>query len=176
MEHNHNPVKEVFILLGSNRGKREDHIFKALELIRIQAGEVIHKSALYESPPWGFEDPTPFLNLVVEIETTRDPQDLLDQLLNIEIKLGRIRLVDGKPPTYSGRTIDIDILFYGQHLIFTDSLMIPHPRIHERRFALVPLNDIAPEFVHPLLKKTISVLLLDCRDLAKVKEVTDFRF
>ena len=146
------------------------------------------KSALYETDPWGFDDPTPFLNQVVEIETTLKPEELLEQLLTIEVQLGRIRPFDGcgcgvpsmpaingesgkaEAPSYSGRTIDLDILFYGQQLVFTDSLMIPHPRLHERRFTLVPMNEVSPEFVHPLLKKTISVLLRDCRDQSAVNK------
>lgn len=179
-------MKEVFILLGSNRGERKDFVAKALEMIEIHAGTVIRKSVLYETEAWGFDDPVPFLNQVVEIETDLDPQGLLEQLLTIEVKLGRIRPFDGcgcgipsqmdagggpdqeTSRVYSGRTIDLDILFYGKMAVFTDSLMIPHPRLHERRFTLVPLNEIAPGFIHPLLKKTISVLLRDCRDRSVV--------
>ena len=184
-------MKEVFILLGSNRGDRKDYISKALEMIGIKAGAICKKSALYETEPWGFDDSTPFLNQVVDIETNLEPEALLEQLVTIEVRLGRIRPFDGcgcgvsssqalaqgsdtkEFPAFSGRTIDIDILFYGQRLVFSDTLMIPHPRIHERRFTLVPLNEIAPEFIHPLLKKTISVLLRDCRDHAQVSKILD---
>jgi len=183
-------MKEVFILLGSNRGDRKSFISRALEMIEIHAGVICKKSSLYETEPWGFDDPTPFLNQVVELETSLEPEHLLDQLLSIEVKLGRIRPFDGcgcgiplplasdrhagktEAPAYAGRTIDLDILFYGQRLVFTDALMIPHPRLHERRFTLVPLNEVAPEFIHPLLKKTISVLLRDCRDQAMI--IKDF--
>ncbi|MCX6303394.1 MAG: 2-amino-4-hydroxy-6-hydroxymethyldihydropteridine diphosphokinase [Bacteroidetes bacterium] len=178
-------MKEIYILLGSNRGDREGYLSRAVEMLGTEACTVIKKSALYETAPWGFEDPTPFLNQVVEIDTGLDPEDLLEKLLTIEVKLGRIRPFDGcgcgipaapgagngsgtgEAPAYAGRTIDLDILFYGQRLVFTDSLMIPHPRLHERRFTLVPMHEVAPEFVHPLLKKTISVLLRDCGDQAK---------
>lgn len=181
-------MKEVFILLGSNRGERESFISRAIEMIESRAGVVCKKSALYETEPWGFNDPTSFLNQVVEIETDLNPEKLLDQLLTIEVKLGRIRPFDGcgcgipvslaakvgsgdkDVPAYAGRTIDLDILFYGERLVFSDILMIPHPRLHERRFTLVPLNEVAPEFIHPLLKKTISVLLRDCRDQSKVNK------
>jgi 2-amino-4-hydroxy-6-hydroxymethyldihydropteridine diphosphokinase len=182
----HNSMKEVYILLGSNRGNRQNFIEKALERIEADAGTVSRISALYETEPWGFDDPTPFLNQVVEIETTLAPEDLLEKLLTIEAQLGRIRPLDGcgcgipvslnpgkaseknDASIYSGRTIDLDILFYNQHLVFTDRLMIPHPRLHERKFTLVPLNQIAPGFRHPLLKKTISELLHECRDQSKV--------
>jgi 2-amino-4-hydroxy-6-hydroxymethyldihydropteridine diphosphokinase len=181
-------MKEVFILLGSNRGDRNSFITRAVEMIEIHAGVVCRKSSLYETEPWGFDDPTPFLNQVVEIETNLAPENLLNQLLTIEVKLGRIRPFDGcgcgvppspvsgngsgnsKTPVYAGRTIDLDILFYGDRLVFTDALMIPHPRLHERRFTLVPLNEVAPEFIHPLLKKTMAVLLNDCRDQTTVKK------
>ena len=184
-------MKDIFILLGSNRGDRQDFISRACGMIEDRAGAILKKSALYESEPWGFDDATPFLNQVVEIETTLLPGDLLEELLTIEVKLGRIRPIDGcgcgipslplnaeasgddPIPSYAGRTIDLDILFYGQQLVFTDNLMIPHPRLHERRFTLVPLNEVAPEFEHPLLKKTISRLLHDCRDKS---DILDFRF
>jgi 2-amino-4-hydroxy-6-hydroxymethyldihydropteridine diphosphokinase len=179
-------MKEIFILLGSNRGDRKSFLARALEMVEIQTGSVCRKSSLYETEPWGFDDPTPFLNQVVEVETDLDPLKLLDQLLTIEVKLGRIRPFDGcgcgvpqfnesgtssgiaAAPVYTGRTIDLDILFYGDRLVFTETLMIPHPRLHERRFSLVPLNEVAPGFIHPLLKKPVSVLLNDCRDQAKV--------
>ena len=182
-------MKEIFILLGSNRGDRKDYLSRALEMIGSGVGKVSRKSALYETVPWGFEDPTPFLNQVVEIETNLEPEALLELLLTIEARLGRIRPFDGcgcgvsssqvlqnrsdmkEVLSYAGRTIDLDILFYGQRLVFTDKLMIPHPRLHERRFTLVPLNEIAPGFIHPLLKKTISVLLHECKDRDKEIQV-----
>lgn len=165
-----------------------DFLSRAMEMIEVKAGKVIQKSAVYETEPWGFEDQTSFLNQVVEIETNLHPAELLDQLLTIEVQLGRIRPFDGcgcgipassgrgegadqKAAGYAGRTIDLDILFFGSQLIFTDQLMIPHPRLHERKFALVPLNETAPAFVHPLLKKSMAVLLQECRDQAKVEKV-----
>ncbi|MEI7727087.1 MAG: 2-amino-4-hydroxy-6-hydroxymethyldihydropteridine diphosphokinase [Bacteroidota bacterium] len=182
-------MKDVFILLGSNRGDRQSFIAKALAMIKSEAGTVTRMSALYETEPWGFDDSTPFLNQVVEIETKLAPDDLLEKLLTIEAQLGRIRPFDGcgcgvpislkpgketeknKINTYSGRTIDLDILFYNQRLVFTDRLMVPHPRLHERKFTLVPLNEIAAEFLHPLFKKTISKLLHECKDQSKVTVV-----
>jgi 2-amino-4-hydroxy-6-hydroxymethyldihydropteridine diphosphokinase len=166
-------MTEVYLLLGSNRGDREAYLSGALELIGATCGTIISRSLVYETEPWGFDDPSPFLNQVVEIGTGLSPESLLEQLLTIETRLGRIRPFDGcgcsVPGSYEGRTIDIDILFYGQQLIFTDKLMIPHPRLHERRFCLVPMNEIAPDFIHPLLKKTISVLLGSCNDQGRVE-------
>ena len=179
-------MKEIYILLGSNRGDRSLYIERALEMIDGLAGRVCLKSSLYETAPWGFEDPNPFLNQVVEIETTLTPADLLEQLLTIEVRLGRIRPFDGcgcgvpaavngsgkdPMPAYAGRTIDLDILFYGQRLVFDDRLMIPHPRLHERLFTLIPLNEIAPSLRHPVLKRNVSDLLHDCQDKSKVSKV-----
>jgi 2-amino-4-hydroxy-6-hydroxymethyldihydropteridine diphosphokinase len=182
-------MKDVYILLGSNRGDREGFMNKAKTMIGEMAGIICRSSALYETDPWGFDDPMPFLNQVVEIETDLEPEVLLEKLLTIESRLGRIRPFDacgcGIPATvalnigsgieeaalYTGRTIDLDILFYGQRMVFTDNLMIPHPRLHERKFTLVPLNEISPEFVHPLLKKSMERLLQDCTDQCMVKKV-----
>ncbi len=165
-------MKEIFLLLGSNMGDRRELLTRSLEMISEKAGTILQRSAIYESEPWGFEDDTPFLNQVVEISTELSPALLLEQLLTIETRLGRIRPFDGcgcsVQEGYSSRNIDIDILFYGQKLVFTEQLMIPHPRLHERKFTLVPLHEIAPGFIHPLLKKTISVLLQECRDPLKV--------
>ena len=169
-------MKEVFLLIGSNRGDRRDYISKAAALISSEAGMILKKSTLYETEPWGFEDPTPFLNQVVEIETKLDPEALMEQLLTIETRLGRIRPFSScggndQGTGYAGRTIDLDILFYGPRLIFTESLMIPHPRLHERRFTLIPLEEIVPGFIHPVFKKTISLLLQGCTDQSKVDKI-----
>jgi 2-amino-4-hydroxy-6-hydroxymethyldihydropteridine diphosphokinase len=171
-------MKEIFILLGSNRGDRMDYMARAMQMISTNVGAVLKKSAVYETEPWGFKDSTPFLNQVIEIETNLSPAELLEQLLTIEARLGRIRPFGGcgcstsanqqAETAYAGRTIDLDILFYGNKLVFTDDLMIPHPRLHERRFSLIPLNEMVPDLIHPLLKKKISQLLLECHDKTKV--------
>lgn len=182
-------MKEVFILLGSNRGDRMGYLTLALQLVTEKAGMVLTKSAVYETEPWGFNDPIPFLNQVVEIETSLPAEALLETLLSIEKQLGRKRTPDacGCPANtgstdgndasgiceadaaYAGRTIDIDILFYGKMIVFTRNLMVPHPRLHSRMFTLVPLNEIAPDFIHPILRKPISLLARECRDHANVK-------
>jgi len=182
-------VKEVFILLGSNRGDRQALLHQASELIKNRCGPILKFSSVYETEPWGFEDETSFLNQVVEIETSLPAEELLVKLREIEALLGRtqtghLSLDIGKksksckikpmsndecPMTvYSSRTIDLDILFYGRKMIFTENLMIPHPRLHHRRFTLEPLNEIAPSFQHPVLKKSISHLLGECNDSGEV--------
>jgi 2-amino-4-hydroxy-6-hydroxymethyldihydropteridine diphosphokinase len=181
-------MNEIYILLGSNRGDRERYISNALELLEMKAGPILARSSLYETAPWGFDDPVPFLNQVVEIESDLTPLALLDKLLTIEVELGRIRPFDGcgcgtgaddmdrgeggVPKAYTGRTIDLDILFYGQQLVFTDNLMVPHPRLHERKFTLVPMLEIAPGFIHPVMKKSITTLVGECSDQSKVLMAT----
>jgi 2-amino-4-hydroxy-6-hydroxymethyldihydropteridine diphosphokinase len=182
-------MKEVFILLGSNRGDRINYLAGGVQMIGEHAGKILKKSTIYETEPWGFEDSKPFLNQVVEIETVFQPGELLEKIMTIEAKLGRIRPFKScncsvlnqqtelhmtesgnqhSASIYSGRTIDLDILLYGERIVFNDNLMIPHPRLHERRFTLVPLNEIIPGLVHPVLKKTISMLLKECTDQGKV--------
>ena len=134
----------------------------------------IQTSSLYESDPWGFKDPTPFYNMVVEIKTVLSPKGILKEIREIESALGRTRAVcatrraDGNKKIYEPRTIDIDILFYDSKIINLDDLMIPHPRLHERKFILIPMAEIAPDFIHPVLKKTIGDLLTSCHDTGKV--------
>ena len=115
------------------------------------------KSPVYETPPWGFKEQDAFLNQVIKVETSLAPEPLLRHLKRLEAALGRVPNFQNGP-----RLIDIDILFFDSMIIETPPLVIPHPRLHERAFVLVPLNDIAPEFVHPLLHKPISELLLMC--------------
>lgn len=150
-------MREIFLLTGSNRGDRQEMILRASVLIAEKAGSVLKTSSILETPPWGFTDPVAFLNQALEIETDLPPTQLLSTLHDIETLLGRTR--SAQSSGYASRTMDIDILFYGQKIIQTKTLTIPHPRLHERYFALKPLTEIAPGFVHPVLGKTISQLL-----------------
>lgn len=172
---------KVFLLLGSNRGERMDLIAQARQFIAEQAGTILLSSSLYESEPWGFKDDISFINQALEISTILSAEELLKVLLSIENSLGRIRFSDNAScimdqersdlhPSfgYISRTIDIDILFFGKQIIFTENLVVPHPRLHERRFALLPLNEIAPERIHPILKKSVSELLASCTDRSRV--------
>lgn len=157
-------MERVFLISGSNMGNRFDNLNKASNLIQKRIGPVIDKSSVYESVPWGFNHPDKFLNQVLEVETTKDPETLLMQLQEIEKALGRIR----NSKRYSARSIDIDILFYGKLILKKESLVIPHPRIAERRFVLVPLCELIPDYQHPVLGETIHELLNLCEDKAEV--------
>lgn len=153
------------ILLGSNLGDKENTIDKAVEMIGERCGTIVEKSSLYETAPWGFVADNNFLNQVISIETVLDPHQLLMELMRIETVLGRIRHdVEG----YESRPIDLDILYYENKIINEDDLIIPHPRLHLRRFVLEPLSEIVPNFVHPVFKKTSLELLYECTDSSEV--------
>ena len=154
--------ESVFILLGSNIGDRELLVNQACGMIGERCGKIIAESQMYESEPWGFRSEHWFLNQVIEIETLLSPNKLMQSLLAIESELGRDRSMPHEG--YISRPIDLDILYFGKRCITTDYVTTPHPRLHQRRFTLLPLCDIAPDFVHPLMKKTNRQLLEECQD------------
>jgi 2-amino-4-hydroxy-6-hydroxymethyldihydropteridine diphosphokinase len=160
----------AYLLSGSNQGDRSRNLINAISYINKLAGELIECSPLFESPAWGFDHPTPFLNQALKLKTSLDPEALLQTLLLIEIKCGRVRNNNGQ---YAARTLDIDILFYDDSIIETEGLEIPHPRVHLRRFALIPLSAIAPQLIHPGLGKSVQDLLLECPDKSIVRKFTD---
>jgi len=159
-------MKKVFLGLGANLGNREENLKNAVVLIREHIGPVKHSSSIYETEPWGFQSKNYFLNMVVEVETSLRPSGLLGRILMIESLMGRVR--EGRE--YKSRTLDIDILLYGSRVITTRVLQIPHPLMNERKFVLVPLTEIAGEFLHPVLKKSIQELLDECPDNCRVKK------
>lgn len=161
-------MKTVYILQGSNEGNRHEHLDLSTIEIKKRIGSISAKSSTYESEPWGFEARQWFLNRVIVIETELYPLKILQELLNIELEFGRKRADDGK---YHSRTLDLDILFIDNEIISTPELEVPHPQIQKRRFTLLPLSEIAPCLVHPILHKTISELLSECTDQAKVKKI-----
>ena len=156
----------VFVLLGSNLGDRELLVNQASKMIGERCGKIVAKSRLYESEPWGFKSEHWFLNQVVKVETALSPDDLMKELLEIEKELGRDRSVPHEG--YVSRPMDLDILYFGSEIIDTQMVTAPHPRLHERRFTLLPLCDVAPDFVHPVMKKTNLQLLDECQDAGKV--------
>jgi 2-amino-4-hydroxy-6-hydroxymethyldihydropteridine diphosphokinase len=145
----------VYIALGTNLGDRLANLHAALRSLPT-AVTVIDESPVYETPPWGYEDQPAFLNMVVKTETELEPEALLTYLKQIEAELGREKSVRWGP-----RLIDLDILFYDDLVIDTPPLVIPHPRLHERAFVLVPLANIAPNLNHPVLHKKIRGLLTE---------------
>jgi 2-amino-4-hydroxy-6-hydroxymethyldihydropteridine diphosphokinase len=157
-------MKKVFLCLGSNIGERTENLKEAKKMIAELIGRILTESGLYETEPWGFESENDFLNMVLCVETGLSPSGLMGRILMIESKLGRIRC----ETRYSSRSMDIDILLYGEEVYADEAINIPHPRLHERRFVLVPLSDIAPGFIHPVIKKSIKTLLEICSDQSRV--------
>jgi 2-amino-4-hydroxy-6-hydroxymethyldihydropteridine diphosphokinase len=152
-------MDNVYLLMGGNLGNRVENLENALRLIASRGGEIIRCSAIYETAAWGITDQESFLNQVVEIDTSHRAIELLDIILEIELELGRIRREKNGP-----RLIDIDILFYGSEIITDARLKVPHPLLQERRFALAPMNNINPGFIHPVFNRTMKQLLAECKD------------
>ena len=146
-------TERVFLALGTNLGDRCANLQAAKRELAPEI-EIVRASSIYETPPWGYTDQPDFLNQVIEVRTHLDPLALLNHLKNIEAEMGRQETF-----RYGPRLIDLDILFYGQRVINEAELQIPHPRLQSRAFVLVPLCEIAPDFVHPTLNESIRSLL-----------------
>lgn len=159
----------VVTIFGSNSGDKFRLMEEAMALLVEKVGKAVLASSYYETEPWGFKSEENFLNRVVVFETILSPEEFLHACLNTEKQLGRIRATDS--PRYSSRPIDIDILFYGTQIIHTPHLTVPHPRLTERNFVLTPLNEIMPGFIHPEHNQTIQVLLKNCQDKLKARQI-----
>jgi 2-amino-4-hydroxy-6-hydroxymethyldihydropteridine diphosphokinase len=160
---------KTYLLLGGNIGNRAKYLKSAREQISRFIGGIEKASSIYETEPWGFSHETPFLNQVVISITGLHPGEIMLIIRDIEKGFGRVR----EKEHYSARTIDIDILFYDDMIINREDLVIPHPRLHERRFVLVPLAEVEPDLVHPVFKKSISVLNAECDDKLMVRKFED---
>ena len=156
-------MNEVYLQLGSNIGDRLDNLDQSIKIITERIGNVLEKSSVYESTPWGVENQGNFLNQVIFVKSNFDPYTILDLVLQIEKDMGRIRI-----EKWGERIIDIDILFIDDLIIESENLCIPHEFIAKRKFVLQPMCEIAPGFIHPKLNKTISQLLEECIDDEKV--------
>ncbi|MCA9373558.1 MAG: 2-amino-4-hydroxy-6-hydroxymethyldihydropteridine diphosphokinase [Candidatus Gracilibacteria bacterium] len=152
-------MKKVYLGLGSNLGDRGRNLQEALVLLERWGVKIVRSSSIYETEPWGYLDQDWFFNMVVEGETELSPEELLQATQAIERALKRVKKIHLGP-----RTMDIDILFYGDMVMDKPELKIPHHGIADRKSVLVPLNEIAPDFVHPILKKSIGELLSTCSD------------
>ena len=146
-------MEEAYLLLGSNLGDSKKYIFDAIDYITDEIGQPTGLSSLYQTASWGKIDQPDFINQVIRIRTNLNPQQLLQNILVIEKRLGRQRL-----EKWGSRTIDIDLLFYGDQIIQEENLVVPHPFLHQRRFTLMPLIELNPKFVHPVLNQTVEQL------------------
>jgi 2-amino-4-hydroxy-6-hydroxymethyldihydropteridine diphosphokinase len=155
-----------YLLIGGNEGDRKAMLAEARTHLDAAAGTIRQVSSLYETAPWGKSDQGWFLNQALQLETEKDPPTLLKTLLLIEEKMGRRRL-----EKYGSRRIDLDILFFNDAILRRPDLIIPHPEIANRRFVLEPLNEIAPDYFHPALHRSVRELLLACTDPLEVKKI-----
>jgi 2-amino-4-hydroxy-6-hydroxymethyldihydropteridine diphosphokinase len=157
---------KVFLLLGSNLGDPIENIARATTSIANDLGTIIKHSGIYKTAPWGNIEQPDFFNQVIVIETELHATEVLKKILAIEKEMGRLREKKWGP-----RLIDIDILFYDQQVLHSEILTIPHPALHVRRFALIPLVEIEAGFHHPVLKKTLLTLLQECPDHLEVVRI-----
>ncbi len=158
-------MNKLYLLLGSNLGNTKTQLVKAIRQIEKQIGKAIRQSGLYSTAAWGNTKQPDFLNQVIIVQTNLSAPQTMQTILNIEKKMGRIRTVKNAP-----RVIDIDILFFNKEIIEQEHLSIPHPQIQNRRFVLVPLNQLSPNLKHPVLNKTVHQLLINCPDRLNVKK------
>lgn len=156
-----NKTNNVVLSLGGNQGNVIQSFENAISLIEGEIGKLTKSSSLYQTSAWGVHNQPDFLNQVIEITTTLNPTECLNICMEIEKKLGRVR---NKTNRWKERVIDIDILFYNEAIISLPDLEIPHPQIPYRKFILIPLMEIMPHFIHPVLKKTIKFLSKSCVD------------
>ena len=155
----------AYLILGGNLGNRAANIRKAEILLEQRGVLITDSSPVYETAPWNMENCADFLNKVIQVTTKKSAHELLETCLKIEEEFGRLR-DQGK---YLSRAIDLDILFFNKEIVNTPQLTLPHPRLHERKFVLTPLEAIAPDFFHPILKKNIRELLRECPDKLEVR-------
>jgi 2-amino-4-hydroxy-6-hydroxymethyldihydropteridine diphosphokinase len=160
-------MHKVFLGIGGNIGNKQDNFEKVRDCIEKELGKIVAFSSIYETPPWGFHAEDEFRNQIIVIKTKLEAVELLWRIHKIEEKFGRKR--EGEH--YSSREMDVDILYFDDDFIETQNLIIPHPKMHERKFVLVPLCEIAPERKHPLLRLTSLEMLDACRDKSIIKKV-----
>jgi 2-amino-4-hydroxy-6-hydroxymethyldihydropteridine diphosphokinase len=158
-------MNTAYLLIGGNLGDRAAYLEQAVKEIEALCGSITRISSIYETAAWGNTKQPAFYNQAIQLTTPLPPETLLEQLLAIEIEMGRVRT-----QKYGPRTIDLDILMIDDNVIDTQALTIPHPELHNRRFALLPLAEIAPSLFHPILDKSVSELLVNCPDTLDVQK------
>jgi deoxyguanosine kinase len=162
-----NQLKNIYISIGSNKGDKFKNLQNAVDLIHYKIGCILSISKVYKSPAMGFEGDE-FLNACIIVESTLNSKVVMQLLLNIEKNLGRTR---SQKKGYESRTIDLDVVFYADEVISTKTLTTPHPEMHKRKFVLLPLNDIAPQMVHPKKQKDVAKLLEQCKDESTLESI-----
>ena len=158
---------QAYISLGGNVGNTQEIFQKALEEIYQHIGKITKKSSLYQTAAWGNTQQNDFINQVICINTLSSAHDLLDSLLTIEIKLDRVR-----EEIWGPRTLDLDILYFNQEIIESPTLIVPHQRIKERKFILIPMNEIASDHVDPVSNQPVAQLLANCIDELAVTKIS----
>ncbi len=158
---------DLYLLLGGNLGDKKATFLQATKRLEQELGKLVMHSGIYETEPWGFDCKDYFWNQVLVLKTDLSPQEVLKSTKSIELELGRVRGEE----RYASRTIDIDMLFYGNLQLNEDNLQLPHPRMVNRNFVLKPLSEVAPKFIHPVFNKDISQLLAECDDKLQVSVV-----
>ena len=162
-------ANEAILILGSNLNNKEKHINDAIRLLSLEF-KCKKRSSIYKSKAWGYESDNDFLNIALSIDCDIDPHALLSKVIEIENKLGRIRTSTAR---YSDRTIDIDIILYGDSHIDTPDLVIPHPRFHLRDFCLTPMSEIVPDKLVPMFEKSVKELHEDFKNNQNIELICD---
>ncbi|MEI9933308.1 MAG: 2-amino-4-hydroxy-6-hydroxymethyldihydropteridine diphosphokinase [Ferruginibacter sp.] len=158
-------MNKTYLLLGSNVGNSKAALANAIKHIEKKIGKVVRQSSIYKTAAWGKTDQADFLNQVIIVDTNLSAEETMSTILLIEERMGRIRTIKNAP-----RVIDIDILFFNKDIIQQKNLIVPHPEIPNRRFVLIPINELSPNLKHPVLHKTIHQLLTNSTDILNVKK------
>lgn len=159
-----NHAEITYLLLGTNMGDKKANLLRAKKLITERIGQVQRSSSIYQTQAWGDTEQEDFYNQALEVRTYNSPEKTMYLILEIEKEMGRVRTNN----QYEARIIDIDILFFGHKVIKTKDLIIPHPKFHERNFAMLPMMDINGDYIHPIFQVAIDELYFDSKDESEV--------